>query len=153
MAVVFAINVYLGVADSNLRQFNVVHYYLDWVIAVVSIVSAIFLLSKPKSVPLVSLSGIAWPVVYVSSLAADVLTRLCLGASSSSCWPSKTAAFYYLILNYSSIPNAPGYGWKLFPGIMTLDIAALAVVFVISVISVRSIRKEKRVTKVPTAPP
>ena len=153
MLVVFAINIYLGIADSYLRQFNILHYYLDWVIAAVSVVAAALLLAQPKKVMLVSLGGIAWPIVYLASLATDVLTRLCLGASSSSCWPSKTAAFDYLILNYSSIPNAPGYGWKLLPGIMPLDIAILAIVFVLSVISVLRIRRGKMVTKVPAAPP
>lgn len=153
MVVVSAINIYLGIADTNLRQFNVVHYYMDWVIATVSIVAAFMFLTKPRNLILVSLSGMAWPVVYLASLATDVLTRLCLGASSSSCWPSKTAAFDYLILNYSSIPKASGYGWKLMPGIMPLDIAALTVVFILSAASVRRIKKGKSVAKVSAAPP
>lgn len=147
MLLVFAINTYLGLADSNLRNFNVAHYYLDWLIVAVSLMAAVMLFLRPRSKALVILSGIVWPTVYLGSLAVDVLTRLCLGASSTSCWPSRSAAFDYLILNRVNISNAPGYGWKLLPGVMPLDISLLLIVLIISVTSVLASRSNSQNTR------
>ncbi|MGI0078739.1 MAG: hypothetical protein ACRECH_03870 [Nitrososphaerales archaeon] len=147
---VFAINVYLGLYDTNLSSLNSLHYYLNWVIAVVSLVAAGLLLSMPRSKMWVALGGILWPIVYVGSLAADVETYLCSGAPASSCWPNHTAAFEYLILNYSNIPGAKGFEWKLAP-VMPIALALLFIVFVLSIYSVYSMGK-KKVPK-PMAPP
>jgi hypothetical protein len=137
---VFAVNIYLGLYDTNLKQFNPTHYDLNWLIAVVSLVAALLLILKPKSKIFLTLGGIIWPVVYVLSLGVDVETKLCSGAPSTSCWPSHTAAFDYLILNYSNIPNAAGYGWKLAP-VMPVAIGLLAIVFILSLIVLNSMRK------------
>jgi hypothetical protein len=145
---VFLINVYLGLYDTNLATFNPVHHDLNWIIAFVTLVAAALLFAMPKSLPLVALSGIVWPVVYVISLAVDVWTKLCLGGSTANCWPSHTSAFDYLILNYANIPNASGYGWKLAP-VMPVAIALLFVVFVLSIVSVNALMKAKSAKPVP----
>jgi len=138
---VFAVNIYLGLYDTNLKQFNPTHYDLNWLIAIVSLVAGLLLILRPKSRTWLTLGGIIWPVVYVLSLGVDVETKLCSGAPASSCWPSHTAAFDYLILNYASIPNVASYfGWKLAP-VMPVAIALLALVFILSLISVNSMRK------------
>ena len=154
---VFAVNLYLGLYDTNLRQFNPLHYDLNWLIAVVSLIAGILLLLRPKSKAWIMLGGVIWPLVYVVSLAVDVETKLCGGAPSSSCWPSHTAAFDYLVLNYASIPNAAGYGWKLAP-VMPIAIALLFVVFVLSLISLylqrgTSTAKSKSQPESPSQPP
>jgi hypothetical protein len=145
---VFFINVYLGIYDTNLANYNPVHHDLNWLIAVVTVIAAALLLVRPKSLPLVALGGILWPVVYVISLAVDVWTKLCLGGSSANCWPSHTSAFDYLILNYSTIPNAAGFGWNLAP-VMPIAIALLFMVFVLSIVSVNSLMKARNVKPVP----
>jgi len=145
---VFAVNIYLGLYDTNLRQFNPTHYDLNWLIAIVSLIAGLILILRPKSKALLTLGGIVWPVVYVLSLGIDVETKLCSGAPSSSCWPSHTAAFDYLVLNYSNIPNAAGYGWKLAP-VMPVAILLLGIVFILSLISFNSMRTP---AKVPVRP-
>ncbi|MFI5421923.1 MAG: hypothetical protein ACHQ1H_13220 [Nitrososphaerales archaeon] len=150
---VFLINVYLGLYDTNLKTLNMVHWDLNWVIAVASLVGALFLILKPMMRLLVILAGVIWPVVYVLSLGVDVYTKLCSGAPASSCWPSHTAAFDYLILNYSSIQGAAGYGWMLAP-VMPIAILLLAIVFILSLISLNSTRRKTKVTPAmgPTTP-
>ncbi|SRR5579875_241185 len=137
---VFAVNVYLGIYDTNLSQVPL-HWDLNWVIAAVTLIAAILLLAKPLNAPLVTLAGIVWPIVYVASLAVDVYTKMCLGASY--CWPSRTAAFQYLILNN---PNAEGGGWKLFPYTIPIALGLLFVTFVLSIIVVASIYRSRAVT-------
>jgi len=149
MVVVFLINVYLGLADTNLSSFNTAHYYANWVIALVSLVAAVLLLWKPLSTSLVAISGIVWPIVYVAALGGDVYTKLCTGTSSANCWPSKTAAFDYLILNSPNVPGPAGYGWKLAP-VMPIAIALLAIVFVLSVAAIMMSRRAAK-TQVPPA--
>lgn len=141
---VFAINVYIGLYDKNLSQVSL-HWYLNWVVAVLTIIAAILLLSRPLNAPIVALAGIVWPIVYVASLAVDVYTRMCLG--TSFCWPSRTAAFQYLILNN---PNAPGGGWKLFPYTIPMALGLLLVTFILSIIAVASIYRSRRVTTTTT---
>lgn len=150
---VFLINVYLGLYDTNLKTLNIVHWDLNWLIAVASLVGAILLLVRPLSRPLVILAGVIWPIVYVLSLGTDVYTKLCAGAPASSCWPSHTAAFDYLILNESSIQGAAGYGWLLAP-VMPIAIILLALVFILSLISLNSMRRKTKVTPAmgPTTP-
>jgi hypothetical protein len=151
LIIVFAINVYLGLFDTNLRTLNMLHYDLNWLIAVASLVGALFLLLKPRSMALVTLAGVIWPIVYVLSLAVDVETNMCLGGPGSNCWPTHTAAFDYLVLNYSNIPNASGFGWMLAP-VMPIAILLLAIVFIISLISLNSMRKKKNVVKPAVGP-
>ena len=153
LILVFIVNVYLGLYDTTLKTYNMVHWDLNWLIAVASLVGAILLLVRPLSRPLVILAGVIWPIVYVLSLGVDVYTKLCAGAPSTSCWPSHTAAFDYLILNESNIPGATGYGWVLAP-VMPIAILLLAIVFILSLISLSSMRKRTKVTPAvgPTTP-
>lgn len=152
---VFAINTYLGVFDSNLKgqltsSTNGIplHWYINWVIAAITLVAAVTLISSPLSALWVTLSGIVWPIVYVGGLGFDVYTRLCAGGGY--CWPSKTAAFQYLILNN---PNAPGGGWNLFPFTIPTAIGLLFIAWVLSAWALYSIRKGRTVIqKTATAP-
>jgi hypothetical protein len=122
---VFLINVYIGLFDTTLQQYNVAHLYLNWLMAVVDLIAAALLLAKPLERFLVGLSGVVWPIVYIASIAVDIETRLCLG---SSCLLSNTAAAYdYLILGYSSL------GWVLWPYTMITAISLLSAILVISV--------------------
>lgn len=140
---VFVINTYIGVFDSNLKGQLTnstggipLHWYLNWVIAAITLVAAITLISSPLSSVWVTLSGIVWPIVYVGSLAFDVYTKLCAGGGF--CWPSRTAAFQYLILNN---PNAPGGGWKLLPFTIPTAIGLMFIAWVLSIWALYSIRK------------
>ena len=72
---VFAANVYIGLYDKVLQEVKV-HWYLDWVIAALSLVAAGLLLAKPLTRWTVVLGGVVWPVVYVASLGFDVYTKL-----------------------------------------------------------------------------
>jgi len=134
MLIVFAVNVYLGAYDTNLAN-NSPHYYANWLIAVVTLVAAVILIAKPNSKRLVAIAGVLWPIVYALALAGDVYTKMCAGASAESCWPSKTAALDYLILNQGTIKGAPGYGWKLAP-VMPVAIVLLVLIFILSVAAV-----------------
>ena len=106
---VFIVNVYLGLYDTNLKMV-MLHYDLNWIIAVGSLVGAVFLLLKPTSMVLVTLGGVIWPILFAISLGVDVGTKMCLGVPAANCEPSRTAAFYYLILNYANI-NTPNSVW------------------------------------------
>ncbi len=137
---VFLVNVYLGLYDTNLSKFNPLHYELNWVIAVATLVAAALLLAMPASRLSVLLAGVLWPLIYIASLMVDVSTQLCSGAPASSCWPSTSAAFDYLILNQASIPGADGYGWMLAP-VIPIAIVLLVVVLLLSLASILMARK------------
>ncbi len=147
---VFALNVYIGLYDTLLSSLQPLHWDLNWVIAAANLVAAIFLLVFPRKIGLVTLAGVIWPVLYVISLGVDVYTRLCIGGPQANCWPTKTAAFQYLILNNPNIPNAAGFGWKLFQGTVPIILALLFVTFVISIISVYSLRRSSRTAQTMT---
>ena len=144
---VFALNVYIGLYDKFLSKYQPLHWELNWVIAAVDLVAAIVLIGLPKNIVLVSLGGIVWPIVYVISLGADVYTRLCAGGSQANCWPSKTDAFQYLIVNNPNVPG--GYGWQLWTGTMPTILALLLITFVISIATVVSLRRIKPAKLVP----
>ena len=150
MLVVFAVNAYLGAYDTNLSS-NTPHYYANWAIAVVTLVAGLVLLARPSSKRLVALAGVVWPVVYVLLLAGDVYTKMCAGVSAESCWPSKTAAFDYLILNQGTIKGAPGYGWKLAP-VMPIAIIILVMIFVLSVAAIMAAPKGTTATPLASQP-
>jgi hypothetical protein len=147
MIVVFLVNDYLGAYDTNLSQFNTIHWDLNWVIAVVTLAAGLLLIAKPGSVKWVVLAGLLWPIVYLLSLGFDVATRLCSFASSNSCWPDQGSAFQYLILNNANLPG--GLGWQLLP-VMPVAIVLLVVVIVISAWKVMSMRTHNPGTKLPT---
>jgi hypothetical protein len=143
--------VYLGLYDTNLKMV-MLHYDLNWVIAVGSLVGAVFLLLKPTSMVLVTLGGIIWPILYAISLGVDVGTKMCLGVPATNCEPSRTAAFYYLILNYANINIPNSYGWVVAP-VIPIAILLLAIVFIISLISLNSMRKNRRKMVTPAMGP
>jgi hypothetical protein len=122
---VFIINIYIGLFDTTLQQFNVAHLYLNWLMAVVDIIAAVLLLAKPLERFLVVLGGVVWPIAYITSIAIDVETRLCLG-SGSCLLPNPAAAYDYLILGNSSL------GWVLWPYTIFTAISLLTTVLVVS---------------------
>ena len=115
---VFFVNLYLALYDTNLNAFQPLHYYLNLLISITTLVASVFLFVWPKSARLVSLAGIVWPLVYLGSLAVNVESRLCLG-TGTNCFASVNDAFGYLIL------NEPSAGWKLFQGIIPIAIVLL----------------------------
>ncbi|MHB8568044.1 MAG: hypothetical protein ACYC7D_11715 [Nitrososphaerales archaeon] len=155
---VFAINVYLGLFDTILKQQLTgsttgipLHWYLNWIIAAVTLIAAFLLLTNPLNSLWVSIAGIIWPIVYVGSLGFDVYTKLCAGGGY--CWPSRTAAFQYLILNNAN-PNASGGPWLLWSYTIPTAIGLLFIAWVLSVWALVLIRKSENVRTVPrTTPP
>jgi len=143
---VFGINVYIGLKDGNLYDYNLVHYYLNWGVAAVDVVAALILFAKPLSKLWVGLAGVAWPIVYFVSLAVDISTKMCLGGGSN-CWPTQYDAFRYLIL------GDPNEGWALWPYTMSTAIFLLVVVLIFSVVTIMSLRREERRQKLPYVPP
>jgi hypothetical protein len=126
---VFAINLYIALYDTNLSQLSPLHSELNWIIAIVDFVAAVFLLAKPASLLWKSFAGIVWPIVYIGSLVLDVETRLCLGSSASTCAPTVSDAYNYLILG-SSLED-----WVLWPYTMRLAIGLVVIAIILSVIS------------------
>jgi MFS superfamily sulfate permease-like transporter len=134
----FALTVYIGFDDSNLRNYQPLHWEINWVFAAANVIAAVLLLGLPRKIPAVVLGGIVWPILYGISLVVDVETRLCIGGNQANCWPSKTAAYQYLILGDPNVPN--GYGWHLWQGTVPTILALMFVAFVISIITVYSLR-------------
>jgi hypothetical protein len=135
---VFAINLYIGLYDTYLSTYNSAHYYFNWIIAIVDIVSAIVLLLKPRSLQWVALGGIVWPVTYLLSLVADIATSMCLGTPNNpNCWPSPYDSFKYLVL------GDPSEGWTLWQYTIPTAIALLVVIIILSGFSIKNIRAEK----------
>ena len=154
LLIAFIFNLYIGLYDSVITQYNMSHYYLNWLITVVSLVGGLALIAMPKNRALVLLGGVVWPIVYVLGLILDVSTKLCLGAGSSAdCWPSTSAAFDYLILNQKVIPNATGYGWQLSIPAMPIIIAMLAITFVLSLVAFVSLGKKPKAPIQQAKPP
>lgn len=144
---VFALSVYIGLYDKLLSQYQPLHWDINWVLAAASLVAAILLIGFSKNISLVSLGGIVWPIIYVIALGVDVYTRLCIDGNQAYCWPSKTAAFDYLILNNPNISSSYGnVGWRLWSGTMPTVLALLAIAFILSIVSVYSLRKEHVIT-------
>ena len=126
---VFIINVYIGLGDKTLQQYNMTHLYLNWLIAVCDIIAVVFLFAIPRDTFLVLLAGVAWPIVYIGSLALDVATHLCLGGGNCTLWPTTQSAYDYLIL------GSANQGWVLWPYTMITAISLLVAVVIISSIS------------------
>jgi hypothetical protein len=111
--IIFALNLYVGLVDRNMFMGpNVVitpHYYANWVITIVDIIlSGILFMSLNRR--LLALSGIVWPLVYIGLILLDIESRLCVGAPSSSCFPTVSAAESYLLLGKSSFVTV--YFWQ-----------------------------------------
>jgi FtsH-binding integral membrane protein len=136
---VFAINVYIGLYDTNLSQISPQHEMVNWVIAAADLIAALFLLVKPRNMALKILGGIVWPVLYIGTLAIDVETRLCLGAPSNTCLASVSDAYQYLIL------GSAGQEWVLWPYTIRLGITLAVITFVLSVVSLYFRNRTKKV--------
>ena len=126
---VFCINLYIGLYDTNLAQLSPLHWQLNWVIAAIDVVAAIVLFVRPGSTIWRSLAGVAWPLVYVVNLLVDVETRLCLGTQASSCSPTVSDAYQYLILGSS------GEDWVLWPYTIRLAIGLVIVTLILATTS------------------
>ncbi|MDG6908474.1 MAG: hypothetical protein JRN20_22110 [Nitrososphaerota archaeon] len=129
----FVITVYIGLFDSNLFTYSILHYYLNWLIAAVDLLAMVLLFLKGRSTLWVPLAGIVWPLVYFASLVLDFETRLCLG-SNLNCWPSVADAYQYLIL------GSTAQGWTLWPYTVPLQIALMSLAVVLSVVNVLAYR-------------
>ena len=144
----FALTVYIGLYDTNLRTYQIGHWYVNWLFAAAFLVAMILLLAFPKRLPLVTLAGVVWPILYVVALGVDVETRLCIGGNQANCWPSKTAAFQYLILNNPNVAN--GYGWLLWQGTVPTILALTAIGFILSLASVFILQRSRSRTRATT---
>jgi hypothetical protein len=130
MFLVFALNLYVGLVDRNLffppNTVETPHYYFNWAIAIIDIVSSGILFLKPTKKQLVVLSGIVWPFVYIGAIAIDIESKLCIGAPSSTCFPTISAAENYLLFGSTSY-MAVVYFWQYtFTLILVLLVAVLA---------------------------
>src|SRR5271169_3832426 len=128
---VFAVNLYIGLYDTNLSQISPTHEQLNWVIAGADLLAAIFLFVKPRNMIFKSLGGIVWPIFYVANLFIDVETRLCLGAPQNTCSPSVSIAYQYLIL------GSVNQEWVLWPYTIRLAIGLAVVVLIHSLLSLK----------------
>jgi len=128
---VFGVNVYIGLYDTNLTQISPIHAELNWVIAAADLIAAIFLFVKPGNLIFKSLGGIVWPIFYVANLFIDVETRLCLGAPASSCSPTVSDAYQYLIL------GSAGQEWVLWSYTIRFAIGLAVVVLILSLLSLK----------------
>jgi len=134
---VFAINVYIGLYDTNLSQLNSAHWDLNWLIAVADLVAATILLVGPGNFVWKLLAGILWPIVYVASLVLDVETRLCLGSQASACSPTVSDAYQYLILGRA------GQEWILWQYTIPLAIALVLLTLILTLLTLYLSQKEK----------
>jgi len=144
---VFAINVYIGVYDGNLSQISPLHWDLNWVIAAVDLAAAVILLANPRGIIWKSLAGVVWPVVYVANLFVDVETRLCLGTPASTCSPTVSDAYQYLILGSAS------QEWDLWPYTIRLAIALVVVTLILVTLSLYLGRRGARAASQRTTNP
>lgn len=124
----FVMTLYIGLYDANLSTYSSLHYYLNWVIAVVDLVAVGILFLKSKSRIWVLLAGVVWPLLYFSSLVLDFETRLCLG-SNVNCWPSVSDAYQYLIL------GSAAQGWTLWTYTVPVQIALMSLAVILSAIN------------------
>ena len=147
---VFAINIYIGLYDTNLTQISPVHAELNWVIAAADLLAALFLLVKPRNIVFKVLGGILWPIVYIGSLFVDVETRMCLGAAANTCLATVSDAYQYLIL------GSAGQDWVLWPYTIRLAISLAVIVFLFSIFSLyfrATAQKEKIPPVTPSSSP
>lgn len=115
-------NIYIGLYDTTLNQLNTLHHNLNWVLAALSVIAGILLVVKATSKPLVVLAGLVWPLIYLSSLVADVETKMCLG-TNSNCYATVTGAYDYLVL------GSRVEGWVLWP--YTIRAVIILLLFVV----------------------
>lgn len=125
--VVAVFNIYIALYDTTLVHLNSLHHNLNWLIAAISILAAIFLLAKPSSKILVVFSGLAWPLLYILSLYLDFETKMCLG-TNINCWPTVSDAYDYLIL------GSRLEGWALWPYTIRVVIVLLLLATILSTV-------------------
>jgi len=126
---VLAINVYIGAYDANLSAVSPLHWDLNWVLAAVDLAAAAILLANPRGIVWKSLAGVVWPAVYVANLFIDVETRLCLGTPASTCSPTVSDAYQYLIL------GSANQDWDLWPYTIRLAIGLAILSLILVVLS------------------
>jgi hypothetical protein len=125
----FLISLYIALYDTTLAKEDPLHHEVAWILAIISLVAGAILIAKPKSYVGRILGGIAWPAMYLFSLAFDVQTELCYG-TNLNCWPSVSDSYKYLILNDRF------EGWVLSPYTTRVLIAFLVIAIVLSTVSI-----------------
>lgn len=133
---VFSANAYIGLKDTELSKLQPIHEAANFVIALLDLVAASILLyyaGGKKS--WVLLSGVCWPLAYLSSLFVDVESRMCL-FSGQNCFTSVNTSFQYLILGERS------QGWQLWPYTMSTTISILLLILVLSLAYARQKRSK-----------
>jgi hypothetical protein len=126
---VFSLNAYIGLKDNVLFEFQPTHQGLNFIIAVIDLIATSVLIYYAEGRKLwVLLSGIVWPIAYLTSLFADVESRMCL-FTGQNCFSSVSVSFQYLILGQAS------QGWLLWPYTMLSTISLLTFIIVLSLIS------------------
>ena len=128
LSVVFGLNIYIGLYDTTLNRLSPLHYSLNWLLAAMTLLSALILLIRPLNVVLSTLGGIVWPSAYVTSIFVDVETKMCLG-THVGCWPSMADAYDYLIL------GSRLEGWVLWPYTMRMIIGLLVMAAILAMAS------------------
>jgi hypothetical protein len=109
MFIVFVLNLYVGLVDQNLFVQNIVitpHYYFNWMITGIDIIASALLFFTRSKNRLLILSGVIWPVAYIGTIGVDIGTRLCLGAPTTTCFPTVGSAASYLLFGTSSFLTA-----------------------------------------------
>jgi hypothetical protein len=140
--VAFALNLYVALVDRNMIAPESIvltpHYYANWAITVIDIVTSGILFLETNKKWLLALSGIIWPLVYLGLLILDIESRLCFAAPSSTCFPSVAAAESYLLFGRSTIVIV--YFW---PYTFAVIIALLASSIALSSLGLYFLSKKK----------
>lgn len=124
---VFLINAYISLFDRTLAQYNRTHLYANWAIVAIDLVATLILLSKfLQGIRWTIVSGIVWPLVYITSLGIDI--EMDLGVPKL--WPTPFSSYQYLIL------GDPAQGWVLWKYTMPTAILLLVLIVALSSISV-----------------
>jgi hypothetical protein len=143
----FLASLYIALYDTTLAQEDPLHHDATWALAFISLAASAVLVVRPKSLPGKIIGGIAWPALYLFSLAFDVETDLCYG-TNVHCWPSVSDSYKYLILNERL------EGWVLSTYTSRILIALLATSMVLSAVSIAmSLEKRNKTRKSTTATP
>lgn len=135
----FLISLYIALYDTTLAQEDPLHHEITWVLGIISLAASAILVVRPKSFLARIVGGIAWPALYLFSLAFDVETDLCYGNNNVHCWPSVSDSYKYLILNERV------EGWVLSPYTSRALISLLIIAIILSTVSIvmSAIRRSK----------
>lgn len=125
---VLSLNMYIGLKDVVLFKLQPAHQAANFVIIVVDLIAASFLIYYGQGKRLwVALAGVLWPAVYLLVLLADIESRLCL-FSGQNCFSSVQVAYEYLIL------GSVAQGWHLWPFTILTVISLLSVTLILSAV-------------------